>query len=336
VSSSLFTSGQGESPEKLFGERYRGRYHMPLLPGEEGTKSGGDWVPYGLMSATNLAGSITDSRALSIWERERGQMGLALRPELFETLVMQVNLAIAAGADLDNLKDSVAGRALVATLAYLHDECRTAAGGNRAAAMGTNRHDVWEERARTGLLLGTPQINAEILALEQLLDAHGLERVPGLQERVVRNVGLQAAGRLDDVVMSRRTGRLYVADLKTKRKPFFSWLETWIQQAVYATAEWMLDDPKTGYIPGPKHHVDQKSSILLRMPSDGAPPFLQRVDLEIGARWAHIAKLVVDSRSEARSASTMALTVWDEQKQIESEGRDDETQHVGQVLVQQR
>lgn len=315
-------AGPGEPPEgKQFGERYRGRYHLPLLPGEAGTKSGGDWVPYGVMSATNLAGAITDSRALSIWERERSQIGLALNPELFESLSYQVRVAQAQGADIENLKDSEPGQRLVDMLGKIHEAARAAAGANRAAVMGTNRHDVWEQRARTGILMGTPAINAEVEALEQLLRANGLERVPGLQEKVVRNVGLSAAGRLDDIVRSRLSGRLYVADLKTKRKPFFSWLEAWIQQTVYATAEWMLDGPRTGYLPGPLHHVDQRSAILLRMPSDGAAPYLQRVDLELGRKWAKLAHDVCEARSDARKVKTMALAVWNEQAQIDAEKR---------------
>ena len=63
---------------KRFGNVYNGKYHMPLLPGEAGTKSGGDWVPYGVMSATNLAGAIVDSRELSVWEIQRSQLGLGL------------------------------------------------------------------------------------------------------------------------------------------------------------------------------------------------------------------------------------------------------------------
>lgn len=297
---------------KSFGERYRGRYHMPLLPGEQGTKAGGDWVPYGVMSATNLAGAIVDSRALSIWERERTQMGLVVRPELYEQLSLAVNSARAKGVDLSELHESAEGKVLVTALAELHDQAKTAAGGNRAAAMGTLRHDVWEARAATGMLFGTPAVNAEIEALEALLDAKGLERVPGLQERVVRNVGLAASGRLDDVLRSRKTGRLYLADLKTKRKPFYSWLEAWIQQSVYATAEYMLDDAKQAYLPGPLHHVDQKQAILLRAPSDGGKPYLQRVDLVIGRRWAELAKDVVEARSEARRVKTFALAEFTE------------------------
>lgn len=297
---------------KQFGVRYNGRYHMPLLPSEKGTKAGGDYVPRGLMSATNLAGAIVDSRALSIWERERTQMGLALRPELFERMTFAVNSARAKGVDLSELHESAEGKVLVAALAELHDEAKTACGGNRAAVMGTSRHDVWEARAATGMLFGTPAVNAEIEALEALLDEKGLERVPGLQERVVRNVELQASGKLDDVLISRKTGVLYLADLKTKRKPFYSWLEAWIQQAVYATAEWMLNDKCDGYIPGPLHHVDQTQAILLRAPSDGGKPYLQRVDLAMGRRWAGLAKSVVDARSEARRVSTFALAEFTE------------------------
>lgn len=302
-----------ESIGKVFGERYNGRYHMPLLPGEAGTKAGGNWVPSGIMSATNLAGAIVDARELAVWLINQGMIGTAMRPELYERQVFAVNSAIVAGANMLDLRKSDAGRALIEALGQIHEDAKTAAGGSAAAIMGTNRHDVWEARAKTGLLLGTPQINVEIETLEALLKKHGLVRVPGLQERVVRNTELRASGRLDDVLMSERTGRMFLADLKTKRKPFYSWLEAWIQQAVYAGAEWMLDGPNHEYVPGPLHHVDQEQAILLRMPSDGSPPFLSRVDLALGRKWALLARDVVDARSEARSVSTFALAEWAEE-----------------------
>lgn len=312
----LFSNDHEEQPaeEKQFGERYNGRYHLPLLPGEEGTKAGGDYVPRGVMSATNLAGSMVDSRALSVWERERGQIGLALRPELFELLVFNVNRAAAEGVDFAKLSATPAGKMLAALLADVHGQAKTASGGNRAAMMGTNRHHAWEARAQFGELFGTPAINEEIIALEELLDRHHLERVPGLQERVVRNVSLRLAGKFDNVLLSNRTGKLYMADLKTKRTPFYSWLETWIQQSGYATAEWMLEfsGGQVRYVAGPLHHVDQKVGILLRMPSDGAAPYLERVDLEIGRRWAELARAVTDARSEASSKSTHELAKWSE------------------------
>lgn len=204
----------GEKEIKQFGERYRGRYHMPLLPGESGTKAGGDYVPYGKMSATNLAGAIVDARELAVWQIERVMMGLALREDLYEKVVFRTLSARLAGVDLEELRQSPAGVELIGMLEDFADHAKTAVGANAAGAKGTNRHDVWEARAKTGVLLGTSKINHDIEALEALLDKHDLERVPGLQERVVRNEELDAAGRFDDVLMSRRTGKLYMADLK--------------------------------------------------------------------------------------------------------------------------
>jgi hypothetical protein len=45
----------------------------------------------GVQSATNLAGSIVESRMLGIWERERTQIGLAMRPDLVERLAFVIN-----------------------------------------------------------------------------------------------------------------------------------------------------------------------------------------------------------------------------------------------------
>ncbi len=112
------------------------------------------------------------------------------------------------------------------------------------------------------------------------------------------------------MLMSVKTGRLFLADLKTKRRAFFTWLEVWIQLTVYATAEWMLDDERTGYVPGPAHHVDQECAILLRMPSNGDAPFLEPVDLIAGMRWAELARDVAAARSEAASVKTVARAAW--------------------------
>lgn len=297
---------------KVFGERYNGRYHLPLLPGEQGTKAGGDYVPGGVMSATNLAGSFGDSRELALWMERCTLMGLAAREELYEALKIGYDVAYAANVPFRDLNSTPEGKAYRAELNDVANAARAAGGGSVGADKGTNRHTAWEHRGGSGLLAGTRAIRDSIEATERLLEQHQLERVPGLSERVVRNVGLGGAGRFDDVLLSRKTGRLYMADLKTKPKPFFTWVETWIQQAVYATAEWMLDDAKTGYVPGPLHHVDQDSSVLLRMPSDGAPPYLQRVDLRIGYRWATLAKAVVEARSEGKSRALNGLTAWAE------------------------
>lgn len=295
-----------------------GRYKLPLLPGERGPKAGGDWVPGGIQSATNLAGAIVESRQLGIWERELSQVGLALRPELAEKLTLVVHKARAQGVDFLKLRDHPNVRA---SLAEIHAAAKSVAGGDDARDAGTLRHDVWEERGKTSQLFGTPEVNRQVLALEQLLADSHLERVPGLQERTVRNLALRAAGRFDDVLRVTKdiewpgddiipAGTLLMADLKTKRRKFYSWLEVRIQLTVYATAEWMLDDASS-YVPGPVHHVDQNWGVVLHMPSDSsAPPQLRRVNLIKGYQHALLARAVCDARSEAKNVAADGESLW--------------------------
>lgn len=318
------TAEEIEAAGKVFGERYNGRYHLPLLPGEKGIKSVkrgqvADWVPRGVQSATNLAGSIVETRMLGIWERERSQMGLAVRPDLVERLAFVVRQARTRGMLADPPVDIFGAGVrladvapdLVKELTLIHDEAKQAAGGDAAAQQGTNRHDVWEQRApgqdgAVGQLFGTPQINAQIEALERLLAENNLIRVPGLQERTVRNVALRAAGRFDDILQDTVTGELFMADLKTKRRQFYSYLEVRIQLAVYASAEWMLDPIELCYIPGPKGYVSQQWAIMLHMPADGAPASLKPVNLTKGIAHAHLARQVCDARSEAKNVEAHA------------------------------
>jgi hypothetical protein len=339
VSSQLFAPISNDSMAGApMGTRTKsGVYKMPLLPGEEGTKGGGDWVPGGLQSATNLAGSISETRALGIWERERTQLGLALRPDLYERLALLVNMAVRRdGLDLtQKLKDSDVGQRVRSELALIHEEARQACGANMAGQQGTNRHDVWEAHAFSGQLFGTPEINEQITALNALLAEKGLRRVRGLQERVVRNMELRAAGRFDDVLETTReltflvstgeytddgrevlrevvlpAGTLIMGDLKTKKDPFWTLLEVGIQLVTYASAEYMLTADGTQYLPGPKYHVSQEWGAVLRMPVDGAPPHLIRIDLQQSMQDARLARAVCDARSRGKAVATHREAIW--------------------------
>lgn len=349
----LFGDTPGYEPEDVkmsmasapFGTRidHLGRYKMPLLPGESGPKAGGDWVPRGVQSATNLAGAIVESRQLGIWERERSQIGLAMRPDLAERLAFLIRKAQHDGFDFSQrLHDSPEGKAIVAELDLIHKEAKQSAHGNLAAQRGTNRHDAWEARGATGKLFGTPEVNEQIETLEALLESKGLRRVPGLSERTVRNVTLRAAGRFDDVLQTTRdiifsdakslggmpiadrvipAGTLLMSDLKTKQRAYYSWLEVRIQLAVYATAEWMLIDGAqqldatqgadgAWYVPGPKHHVSQDWGVILWAPSNGAEPQLKRANLRKGYAHAQLARQVVDARSEAKNVAAHFEAEW--------------------------
>lgn len=289
------------------------RYRMPTLPGEATVKNlkkgQRPHVPWGMQSATNLAGAISESFALGVWERRQNNVGIALRPDLFEKLRICVMRAQLAGVDFRKLK----GTELAVQLDGIHEEARQASGANAAGVEGTNRHDAWEERAASGGLVGTPEINEQIEQLEAMLERNRLVRIRELSERVIRNVSLNCAGKFDDVLFHVPTGRFLMADLKTKRTPFFSLLEVEIQLAVYATAEWMLshigDDAE--YVPGPVHHVDQQEALILHVPADGVEPMrLRRLDVQRGLRNARLARAVCDARSEGKAAETMSKSFW--------------------------
>jgi hypothetical protein len=346
TSSLLFSNDKSDEADEVakssmataaFGERVNGRrYKMPLLPGESGPKSGGDWVPYGIQSCTNLAGAISDTRLLGDWERERTQIGLGLRPDLTERLAFITARARAAGVDFNNLRESDAGQQYKVEVGLIHAEAKDAAGANVFTVQGTNRHDVWEERGKSGLLFGGGGIAGQIEKLEALLERKGLRRVPGLQERTIRNVALRAAGRFDDVLQATRdivwsdfvipAGMMLMADLKTKRRPFWSMQEVRIQLAVYASAEYMLDHPhhtddpgEAFYVPGPVTAVSQEWGVIMRMPSDGGEPELIRANLTRGLADARLARQVCDSRSDGKSKAALDEAVWpDEQIAIGS------------------
>lgn len=291
------------------------RYKVPLLAGEVGTKScppGVEpWVPGGVQSMTNLAASISDTKALGWWELEQVLIGVGLHPELAGELRRVVYAAKERGVDFQALKDEP-DKVTRGELAAITERAKDISGANTARDAGIVRHDVWEIFGRFGQQTGTEQINTEIQAMRQLLDAAGFEIIPELCERTVRNVAIQAAGRFDNILMHRRSGRLYMADLKTKRKPFWTWLEMDAQLAGYAYAEWMLEGSgdEITYGPGPLHHVDLTEGVILHMPSDGAEPRLRRADLTQGWRTMQLAREVCTVRSLGKSAGRERESYW--------------------------
>ena len=312
--------------EKEFGRVYRGRYHMPLLPGESGTKSGGDWVPYGVQRVTNLVGAFEDTRALSVWEQSMTLAGLALSPELYEELTLLVHRAASSGAnfelmrELTELKEALAGDAHDSGKqeASIAGRAKLIARGSAGAQRGTNRHTAWEHRAETGELIGTPDIRAQIVETERLLAEAGLRRLPYLSERIVRNTEVGAAGKFDDILFEVSTERLLIADLKSKPTAFYSWMTVDAQLATYANADWMLHATKSGMSGGPAYYthgprqlgVDLTEGVILHVPSDGGPARLERADLVQGWETAKLARQVIDHRSAGKSAGRHARSAW--------------------------
>ncbi len=323
MTSQLFTGPT--VPPKAYGHPYNGRYHMPLLPGEQGTKSGGQHVPYGIQRMTNLVGAFEDTRALSVWEQGMALIGLAKSPELYEELVLMVAQAEREGVDFERLRDHVELKEALAGSA--HDQGKQAASivgrakhvakAHAAAARGTNDHTAWEHYGQTGEMIGTARNRAQVERTSALLAAAGLEVVPHLSERIVRNVVFNAVGKFDNVLLETRTGRLLMADLKTKATAFYSWMTVDAQLAGYASSEWMLIDPLPAdpmlgesYEAGPLHYVDQNEGVILHVPSDGAPAYLRRADLVNGREVLEVARRNIELRSYGKSAGRHAMSPW--------------------------
>lgn len=297
-----------------------GRYKCPPLDGDRVPKSvkPGEqpWVSGGIQSMTNLAASISDTKALGQWDREQVQIGTALHPELAQELRRVVYAAQERGTDLARVKDDPQLRSELLTLA---ERAKDISGANAARDAGIVRHDHWQVFGESGQQTGTEQINREMKVLRELLDAAEFEIIPDLVERTVRNLAVQAAGRFDNILMHRPTGRLLMADLKTKRgapdggDPFWGWLEMDAQLAGYAYSELMLvwqQDGTVVYEPGPREHVDLTEGVVLHMPSDGGEPRLRRADLVDGWRALQLAREVCTVRSRGKSAGRKAESWW--------------------------
>lgn len=303
---------------KEFGRDYNGRYHMPLLPDEEGTKAGGDWVPYGMKRVTNLAGALADTRALNVWEQSMAMIGLALRHDLYEELTNLVHRAKLDHVDFELLRNYPALRELLAGTPQnagnsIVGRAKRAAGADAAAQRGTNRHDAWETFGQTGELIGTPAIRQQTLDVQKLLEEAGFRILPQYTERVIRNTEVNAAGRFDNIVERIGTGELIMADLKTKAREFFTWLETDAQLAIYARAQYMLTRDNQRYEAGPALlGVNQEVGMVLHAPSDGGPAKLRKADLIEGWRNARLAVQVEEARAYGKCAERKRYAVWGE------------------------
>jgi hypothetical protein len=321
MTSQLFAQPSATKVVKEYGTVHNGRYHMPLLPGEQGPKDGSPWVSRGLQRMTNLVGATEDTRALSIWEQAAMLIGLARSEELYEELVLMLAQVEADGIELDatNLRDHKEIKRQLAGETFgdsredmsIGGRAKRAARTDVAAAKGTLRHAAWEHFGETGNLIGTKAVQESTMRTAALLADAGLQLIPGLQERVVRNVALGAVGKFDNVLLETATGRLVMADLKTKVNPFFSRMALDAQLAGYARSEWMLVDPVSigadmgePYEEGPVHYVDQTEAVVMHVPSDGAPATLERCDLEYGWRVCLNAKEAIELRAIGKAQAT--------------------------------
>lgn len=284
---------------KVFGRIYNGRYWLPDVtdplawaPGSYGAKN----MPRGYMRTSNLIGAYSELRALMYWEEEMIMLGFDARPDIL--------------AQLSVLPRTEEGRLAYKDARNIAEQALQAAKSDRWSIIGTAYHKALEIRLTTGQLVGTAEIRDGILALEAHMRNALLVPEPSLAERIVVNSKVRCAGRFDVPVWDYRLGPkvLRMADLKTKRKQFWSVLEQRAQLAVYANADGMWDERLCCYVPMPAFQLDW--GVILHVPqggtsgrtSDGAPIDLLWMDLAKGWTTALRAREVVDDRAESKSA----------------------------------
>lgn len=265
-----------------------GRYRLPRRDGSH--------KPYGWMRTTNLVSAISDQYALRVWEIGEVLAGVVVSPEVYAALV---------AAAPQNM--SKADRRVWVDRFIEH--AKDASGGNRAAHHGNARHAMVE-----GFHEGLPAAHYDAGARRHLhlyaeaLVRNDLQALPDMQERIVLVEALETCGRLDNIVEDRRTGRLHIGDLKTKKK-FWTWLELCAQLAFYAHGEAMWDAAAGVWTDMPV--VDQAVGLLLWMPridpedEDQEPRVdVYEADLERGWATIQLAHAVVEERKAAKSVKS--------------------------------
>lgn len=273
-----------------------GRYWLPdpadstaWEPGSVGAKH----MPRGFMRMTNLVGAFEDTRQLAIWEQERALRGFAERPDLY--------------AELTTMRRQEDGSFYWQEAINLFTKATRQGRADEASVIGTALHAVFDHRisGKVGPI-GTPEMRARVEEIVTMIKDHLLKPISGMQERVVVNTHLKTAGRFDTGLKCVRTGRVLMADLKTKKKMFYSVLVQEAQLAGYARADAMWDEQQQCYVEPPP--FDLNEGYILQLPQGSEDDVmrteikLKRLDLQQGWETACLARQIVDRRARAKSA----------------------------------
>lgn len=290
--------GLGEHVGKM-----KGRYHFPDPPGYVRRKG----APSGWMRMTNLASAFSDQRRLMLW-RERMIM-LGLRSPEGEVLLDEFMALDVAAMDPDEAKATLEGYA---------DRMANAVGAGHGARRGTARHLMLQTFQETGVLTGTRTMRLQWHSLQDALERHYLEVIPGWSERRVCNTEFHVMGTLDLGVRCTITGQIGILDLKTQRR-FWSYQESAGQQFGYDSADWVWEGPPTPegqWIEPPQWNLTgarggdyegRRVALLAHMPQEPGPDQLpveiHEVALDYGREVLSLALRNVELRSQGASVA---------------------------------
>lgn len=283
----LFEDVAPPAPRLITGGRYR-------LPNRDGSPHKGGW-----MRASNLAGALSDQRALMLWMQRMMLLGVRARPDLVDELSVMDVYAMEP-ADLRDALERIADRAVEYAKA------------DEGARRGNARHTMVEHWHTNGAEIGTPAMRAQLRSYREVLDAHGLVAVPGLQERIIIVEELNVAGRFDTGLHDTiNGGPVRIGDLKTQRA-FWSLMEVRAQLAIYAHADAMWNEASGTYEDAPV--FDQGLGHVMWMPKDRPENWteehehdVQVLDIDLVKGWSTALRAleIVQDRSEAKSAATL-------------------------------
>lgn len=240
----------------------------------------------GLTRATTISGSLDDKTNLIAWKARTVIVGLATRPDL---------VALAAATDATDKKalDDIAERA------------SDAGGATLRRDLGTAVHGFMEARLNDPAAKIPPPYDADVDAILAAIDAHGLEVVAGMTERMVVHWRHGIAGTFDLILRDKATGSLHIADLKTGSSLLGS-LGFSTQLTIYAQADCLYTQGAAADgsedITEPMPPVSQSLAFILHCQPGSARCDVHALDLTIGAEALELAMQV----REARKAKPLA------------------------------
>jgi hypothetical protein len=312
AAAAFLAAGSGAHGEK---EAKRDKWGRYLLPHPDTGKEKG-WT-----RATTFAKSISDTYALSQWQKRMTLLGATLRPDV---------VSRAHGKHV---------RADKKLLDELTETLTSAAGDKVAAKLGTAMHSftelvdrAWHTPAGPRSVLGRvqPDMRADVETYIALLEATGLEPVPNLIEftTLVKQYGV--AGTSDNCYkvtkpLTVNTGRgpvtlnpgeYVIGDKKTGRDLSYGWGEIAIQLAVYAQGlitvgryDWDAEawDPK----PVGDAVIRADVGVIVHLPvekTDGIEPAVWGLDLESGWNAAVLCERVRAWRNNRKLAAPVAVS----------------------------
>jgi hypothetical protein len=267
-----------------------GRYR---LPNRDGSHHPGGW-----MRASNLAAALSDQKALRDWEVQMVLLGVRTRPDLVDELAVM---------DPAGMEPAVRRKELL----QLAEDAKRAAKADEGARRGNARHTMVHRFHAAGVETGTPAMREQLRSYREVLEAHRLTPIPGMQERVVIVEALDCAGRLDTILWDEIGSTYRIGDLKTQRA-FWSLMEVRAQLAIYAHADAMWDESAGRYVDMPPVH--RELGHVMWMPKDrpedwpeehGHDVRILDIDLVKGWSTAQRAYEICRDRSEAKSVATL-------------------------------